>query len=163
MLNLNGYPYTVVGVLPKDTRAVFGYGVVPDVYLPLNRKLMPDLNESDAATVTLFGRMKDGMSVEQARAALATVGQNLEATYPPESKGWGKVQRVYALDDPSRLSELPLLPVFGAFGSRRRTRAADRLRQRRRPVARARHDALSRNRGALGAGRQPRRVCCNSF
>jgi putative ABC transport system permease protein len=116
VLNLNGYPYTIVGVLPKDTRAVFGYGVAPDVYLPLNRKLMPDLNESDAATVTLFGRMKDGMSVEQARAALATVGQNLESTYPPESKGWGKVQRIYALDDPSRLSELPLLPVFALLG-----------------------------------------------
>ncbi len=116
VLNLNGYPYTVIGVMPKDTRAVFGYGITPDVYLPLNRNLMPDLNEPNSATVTLFGRVKRDMSVDQARAALVTVGQNLEANYPPESKGWGKAQRVYALDDPSRLSELPLLPVFGLLG-----------------------------------------------
>lgn len=113
VLNLNGYPYTILGVLPRNLRAVFGYGISPEVYLPLNRQLMPDLYEPRTPIVSLFGRMQDGMSVDQARAALSTVGQNLEKTYSPESKGWGAAQRVYALDDPARLSELPLVPVFG--------------------------------------------------
>ena len=112
-LNLNGYPYTILGVLPRNLRAVFGYGISPEVYLPLNRQLMPDLYEPGTPIVSLFGRMKDGMMVDQARAALTTVGRNLEKTYSPDRKGWGTAQGVYALDDPARLRELPLVPVFG--------------------------------------------------
>jgi predicted permease len=112
-LNLNGYPYTILGVLPRNLRAVFGYGISPEVYLPLNRRLMPDLYEPRTPIVSLFGRGKDGTTVDQARAALATVGRNLEQTYSAEYKGWGTPQRIHALDDPARLSELPLVPVFG--------------------------------------------------
>ena len=44
-LNFNGQAYTVVGVLPAGLRALPGYGVAAEVYLPLSRELIPDLNQ----------------------------------------------------------------------------------------------------------------------
>jgi predicted permease len=75
-LNFNGRPYTVLGVLPADYKALPGYGVAPEVYLPLSRELMPDLLEPRAATVELFGRLATGQTMERGRAALTLAGHN---------------------------------------------------------------------------------------
>jgi predicted permease len=76
-LTLNGQPYVVAGVLPAGIRSLPGYGVVPDIYLPLNRSLMPDLDIAHSAAVQLLGRLRDGQSLPQGRAALETVVQRL--------------------------------------------------------------------------------------
>ncbi len=76
ILTLNGRPYTVLGVLPADFKALPGYGVAPEVYLPLSQELMPDLNEPRAAIVELFGRLGDGQTIDQGRAALTAAGYN---------------------------------------------------------------------------------------
>src|SRR3982750_1995193 len=55
-LSFNGRPYTVVGVLPARHRALPGYGIAPEVYLPLSRDLMPDLLEPRGAVAELVGR-----------------------------------------------------------------------------------------------------------
>lgn len=76
MLVINGRPYTVLGVLPAEYKALPGYGVAPEVYLPLSQELMPDLLEPRAATVELFGRLDDDQSMEQGRAALTLAGHH---------------------------------------------------------------------------------------
>jgi predicted permease len=80
-LEFNGEPYVVLGVLPANLNSVPGYGVAPEVYLPLSRALMADLDSPRAATVQLVGRLKDGQSVSEGRAALATVGRQVGLTY----------------------------------------------------------------------------------
>ncbi|HEU4936995.1 MAG TPA: ABC transporter permease, partial [Vicinamibacterales bacterium] len=75
-LTFNGRPYTVLGVLPADFKALPGYGVAPEVYLPLSQELMPDLNEPRGAVVELFGRLGDRQTIEQGRAALTVAGHN---------------------------------------------------------------------------------------
>jgi predicted permease len=75
-VTFNGRPYTVLGVLPADYKALPGYGVAPEVYLPLSRELMPDLDERDAAIVELFGRLYDDQTMPQARSALTVAGHN---------------------------------------------------------------------------------------
>lgn len=80
-LTFNGRPYTVLGVLPSRFRALPGYGVAPDVYLPLSRELMPDLDEPRAAAVELVGRLRDGQTMAQGRAALAAAGQRVGALF----------------------------------------------------------------------------------
>lgn len=75
-LTFNGRPYTVVGVLPADYTALPGYGVAPEVYLPLSRELMPDLFEPRAATVELFGRLGDDQTTVQGRTALTRAGHD---------------------------------------------------------------------------------------
>ena len=78
-LVFNGSEYTVLGVLPKGLRAFPGYGLAPEVYLPLSRQLMPDLDEPRGAAVALVGRLHDGQKVSEGRAALATAGQRVAA------------------------------------------------------------------------------------
>jgi predicted permease len=76
-LTFNGRPYTVLGVLPKTFRALPGYGVAPEVYLPLSPELMPDLHEPHAAAVELVGRLREGQSLAQGRTALSAAGQRV--------------------------------------------------------------------------------------
>ena len=54
----------------QGLRALPGYGVAPEVYLPLSRELMPDLNQELVAAVQLVGRLHDGQSLAAGRAAL---------------------------------------------------------------------------------------------
>jgi len=75
-LTFNGGPYIVLGVLPADFKALPGYGVAPEVYLPLSQELMPDLNEPRGGIVELFGRLGDRQSIEQGRAALTVAGHH---------------------------------------------------------------------------------------
>ncbi len=44
--SFNGLPYTVSGVLPANSRSIAGFGLAPEVYLPLSRMLMPDFDST---------------------------------------------------------------------------------------------------------------------
>jgi predicted permease len=74
-IDLNGSQATVVGVLPAtfDYGAVFAPGSKVDVFAPL------DLDESRnwGNIVTFIGRLKPGVTVEQARAEAAIVAPRL--------------------------------------------------------------------------------------
>jgi putative ABC transport system permease protein len=78
---LNGEAYTILGVLPAKLQALPGYGVAPEVYLPVSRALMPDLDQPRAATVQLVGRLKDGQGLTEGRAALAAAASGIAARY----------------------------------------------------------------------------------
>jgi putative ABC transport system permease protein len=80
-LVVNAHPYTVVGVLPSNHRSVLGFGVEPEIYLPLSRSLAPDLDEPYGGTVQLLGRIKDGDGLASARAALGAAGQRFASEY----------------------------------------------------------------------------------
>jgi putative ABC transport system permease protein len=82
-LQLNGDTYTIVGVLPASLRAFPGYSVAPEVYLPVSRSLMSDLDDPLASVVQLVGRLQDGQTMGQGRAALETAGKILAA-----DRGW---------------------------------------------------------------------------
>ena len=70
VLTLNGESYTVIGVLKPGLRSVFGFGIAPGIYLPLNRSIFPEFRSSSAAIVQLLGRLKPGQSVAEGRAAV---------------------------------------------------------------------------------------------
>ena len=76
-IQLNGKLYTVLGVLPKDYRSVYGHGVAPEVYL------------SDAGTANprdhvygLFGRQRAGSSLQQTRQAFVAMLERLKGMDP---------------------------------------------------------------------------------
>jgi len=76
-ISLNGKLYTVLGVLPRDYRSVYGHGVSPEVYL------------SDAGNANphdrlygLFGRQRDGFSREQTRQAFSAAVERLQGHDP---------------------------------------------------------------------------------
>ena len=63
----------MLGVLPDGLRSITGFGLAPEVYLPVSRGLVSDLSEPDAATVQLVGRLADDQTLDEGRAAFATV------------------------------------------------------------------------------------------
>ncbi|HEX7177553.1 MAG TPA: ABC transporter permease [Pyrinomonadaceae bacterium] len=77
-LTLNSQSYTVIGITPPDYR----YGTDTDVFVPLG------LFESEYAErgahpgIYVLGRMKPGVTLEQARAGMDTLMAQLEQAYP---------------------------------------------------------------------------------
>jgi predicted permease len=69
-LALNGHAYTVLGVLPKDIRSLPGYGITPDMVVPISKAIEPGLDAPDGGHLQLIGRLRDGQGAEGARAAL---------------------------------------------------------------------------------------------
>lgn len=109
-LVLNGRPYTVLGVLAAGLRSLPGYGVAPELYLPLGRSLMPDLDEPTAAAVQLVGRLREGQSLAEGRAALAAVGQRLARGYGEPH--FAAVQQFTPVGGLGQIGELPMVGAF---------------------------------------------------
>ena len=76
-LSFDGGPVTVVGVLPAtfDFSTVFTPGSRVDMFEPL--PLSPEMNR-EGNTVAIIGRLKPGVSVEQARAETTVLGKLLQ-------------------------------------------------------------------------------------
>jgi len=74
-IELNAKLYTVVGVLPADYRSIYGHGVSPEVYLS-------DVENSDPRDRVpgLFGRLRDGASLAEARQAFTAALERLRGT-----------------------------------------------------------------------------------
>jgi putative ABC transport system permease protein len=82
-LVMNGRTFTVIGVLP----ASFQWGATPvDILVPL----VPDpaRNRADHRT-SVFGRLRDGATLDEARAELAAIAAALAQQYPDSNRGWG--------------------------------------------------------------------------
>ncbi len=76
---LNDVPFTVIGILPE-----FYWGRA-DLFVPLRA----DPNgERDNHLYSVFGKMKPGVTIKQARATLAGVAQSLARQYPASNDGW---------------------------------------------------------------------------
>ena len=101
-----------------------------------------------------FGRVKPGVTIEKARADLDVVAAGMQASYPDVYRS-----RPTAIASPPipLQEELTRDVQDDAAGPARHRgiRAADRLRQRREPDARAHGAARARDRDPRGARRQP--------
>ena len=85
-VKINGVTLTVVGVAPDDFHGVLVRGFSLDVWVPIaNRADLTggfDLDRRGNRWVTVKARLQPNASVERVRAALATLGRNLEQAYP---------------------------------------------------------------------------------
>src|SRR3989442_1138460 len=90
-LVLDGQAYTVVGVLAPDVRVSYRAGdPKPDVVLPVG--LVAEdapYNRRGQAGVFAVGRLKTGVTVEQALSDLQRVSAELRTEYPGENLGLG--------------------------------------------------------------------------
>jgi len=87
---LDGTGYTVVGVIPASFKLTLGSFNSIDVYLPVGQWNNPLLPTRGAGLgFHGIGRLKPGVTIEQARADLAAISQSLAATYPDTNKGIG--------------------------------------------------------------------------
>ena len=90
-IRINRENYTVVGIMPSGFR-LLGYG--SKLWLPL---VFGPADQGPAAhrdrSLYLFGRMKPGVTVEEARAEFATLAQRAQQGFPEAEKGWGATAR----------------------------------------------------------------------
>ena len=89
-ITINGNPYTVVGVMPKefvspkpDDRRP------PEAWSPLAADYNQDHRRGDYLSV--IARLKPDVTVEQARAEMATITERLEQQYPDTNSGWSAI------------------------------------------------------------------------
>jgi predicted permease len=73
-IQLDGRVYTVLGILPEDYRSLIGYGYAPDVFVP---------KYIDGTILAAYARLKPGMTVGQANAAMPGLAQRLNRESPP--------------------------------------------------------------------------------
>jgi len=88
---LNAVPFTVLGVTPPEFTGTT-VGVQPDLWAPMamNKQLRPTFNWYDTRRgLFLFplARLKPGVGIEQAQAAVRTIAERLEKEYPTDNDG----------------------------------------------------------------------------
>ena len=109
LLNLNGTPYRVVGVMPKG----FRFPDDVDVW----QRLRWDLAQHSRSAHFMEGvaRLADGVSLEQARVAAAALAARLGTEFASSNKGWS-FGIVPLLDDQLGYYRPALYVLFGAVG-----------------------------------------------
>jgi predicted permease len=89
-VTLDGRDYTVVGVIPANFDLQLGSFRTADLYVPIGQWTNNLLTNRGAGLgIHGVGRLKPGVSIEQARADMDQVTQNLAAEYPDSDKGIG--------------------------------------------------------------------------
>jgi predicted permease len=89
-LTLDGKDYTIVGVTPQNFDLFLTNSNLADVFVPIGQWSNPLLpNRGAGLGIHGVGRLKPGISLEQARADMDRVTSNLAAAYPEADKGIG--------------------------------------------------------------------------
>jgi putative ABC transport system permease protein len=109
-LRLNGEPYTVVGVLAPGIADRFDF----ELSAPL--AFRPEQINHDYHWLLAMGRLKTGVTLQQARADMDAVTAHIAAAYPKSNTGWGASVEPLQNDflPPERIHNLWLL--LGAVG-----------------------------------------------
>ncbi|HKA17355.1 MAG TPA: ABC transporter permease [Blastocatellia bacterium] len=111
-LMLNDQQYTVVGVMAH--RCIGSWlNADPDVWLPID--LPDEIRKVGEHGNNVIGRLKPGVSLDQAQTELAQVAKALEQAYP--NNNVGHRVRILTIKEASVASvQLALLVLFGAVG-----------------------------------------------
>jgi len=91
-IDLDGKPYVVVGVMPSNVvlRTQFPNLSHRDIYTLIGQDTAPYFRKRSAAAGTkAVGRLRAGVTVEQARADFGAIANKLAETYPTSDKGLG--------------------------------------------------------------------------
>jgi predicted permease len=95
-IRLNNHEFTVIGVADRNFLGT-EKGTAFDVWIPIKMQVeaMPRtlgrhwFNERASGWLTLFGRLRDGLSLDRAQAELSTQAKRLEEAYPDLHSGGG--------------------------------------------------------------------------
>jgi predicted permease len=91
---LGGEPFTVVGVLPDDYRAVFGW-IGPQIYAPVSRLTLSAFEDRGTPSLSVLARLQPHATMPQAQAAVTTLTASLERMYPERLSSKGRSARVF--------------------------------------------------------------------
>jgi putative ABC transport system permease protein len=94
-IRIEGVPVTIVGVGPAGHNGTLNIGIVTDFWLPISS--LPALGapprvlerRPEEAAFFVKARLRDGVTVAQAQAAMSILGTRLASEYPKEDPGKG--------------------------------------------------------------------------
>ena len=113
-IQLDAQPYTVVGVMAAE------FDFPPSAHVDVWTPLSFDPNDAHgrsrkARSLSVVGRLGDGVALEQAQREMTLVASRLATTYPDSNAGWGA--RVVAVQQQLVTTVKPaLLMISGAVG-----------------------------------------------
>lgn len=89
MMTLDGRGFTIIGVIPATFHFALGnFGAQRDIYAPVGQWNNNLLNSRSAGLgFHGIGRLKPGVTIEQASADMASVTNNLAVAFPDANKG----------------------------------------------------------------------------
>jgi putative ABC transport system permease protein len=87
-IQLNDQAFTVVGVMPRGFEYPIYPGYQPQMWKPQNWTV-EERAVRDNHNYGVIARLKPGVTLEQAKAELATISDRLAQQYPKDNKGWG--------------------------------------------------------------------------
>src|ERR1041385_3646556 len=110
-IRMNGEAYTVVGVLPPGM-----YDRLPmALWVPL--AFEPEQTSNHNAHFTLvMGRLRDGVSIEQAQSEMNGIAAQLQSEFPQTNSNWGISVEPLHLDFVDRATRRNLWLLLGAVG-----------------------------------------------
>src|SRR5262252_3848325 len=87
-IQLDAQPYTVVGVMPAE------FDFPPSGHVDVWTPLSFDPNDAHgrsrkARSLSVVGRLADGIALEQAQREMTLIASRLATTYPDSNTGWG--------------------------------------------------------------------------
>jgi putative ABC transport system permease protein len=109
-VRVNAEPYTVVGVLAAGMPDRFE----AHLFVPLTFR--PDQINHERHWLAMMGRLKPGVTLQQANADMDAVTRRIAETYPVSNKGWGASVEPLKNDFTSRDTIKNLWLLLGAVG-----------------------------------------------
>ncbi len=110
-LTLDGEPYTVIGVMPEGSAFDRGFN---QMWRPL--AFRPSERTRNFHWMQSLGRLKPGVTIEQARAQMDAIGARIATDYPDSNKGWGVTIDRYADLVVGQQLKSSLYVLLGAVG-----------------------------------------------
>lgn len=109
VIRIDGVPTTVVGVMPEG----FRFPLREDVWLPLPTD-PSGFRRGEGRRLEVFGRLRPGVSLEQARLELAAIARRIEAEHPATNEGVLAVAKPYVEEFVPRPVRTLLWTMLGA-------------------------------------------------
>jgi putative ABC transport system permease protein len=117
-VNIDGAPYSIAGVMEPSFQFLSnipGEVAAPPIELWIPMREQPDLESRNSHNFWALARLKDGVSLEQARAEMRSIAENLARQYPDSNTDMGAA--VAGFQDHIVGSVRPaLLILLGAVG-----------------------------------------------
>jgi predicted permease len=108
-IRVNGDPTTIVGVMPQG----FEFPVRQDVWVPLRMNPL-EIPRGEGQRLEVFGRLREGVSLDQAYVSIATVAKQLETRYPATNAGVLPLLKPYTEEFITRTDRALFFTMFAA-------------------------------------------------
>ncbi len=110
VVRINEVPTTIIGVMAEGME----FPSNDDLWLPMRRE--GNLTTRSNRTLEVFGRLKEGVSLEEAREDMSLLAAQLAEQYPDTNQGFGAVVKPYNEEFNGGPIRLVFLVMMGAVG-----------------------------------------------